>query len=121
VLGDVLLSEPIRRPGSSRSRPTGASFFLAPITIASLFGIYAWLREKDLRSGSTASASPSSRSSFFVNVCFNGYHGGFAAGARVISCQACPSWRCRSSWAFPRLGAGSAACWPPSPSFSKRS
>jgi hypothetical protein len=63
--------------------PYRGILFLAPITIMSFYGLFIWLREKTW--------VPEARLClgifaffFIVNVCFNGYHGGFAAGPRYL-------------------------------------
>jgi hypothetical protein len=63
--------------------PYRGIFFLAPVTIMSLYGLIVWLRERTL----AAEARLCLAIFFFfflVNVCFNGYHGGFAAGPRYL-------------------------------------
>ena len=63
--------------------PYRGIFFLAPVLIMSLYGLTVWLLERKY--------APEARLClaifgffFFVNVCFNGYHGGFAAGPRYL-------------------------------------
>lgn len=63
--------------------PYRGVFWLCPVLIAGVVGLCFWLREKKW--------VPEARLClaifaffFFVNVCFNGYHGGYAAGPRYL-------------------------------------
>jgi hypothetical protein len=63
--------------------PYRGIFVLAPILVMGVIGLCVWLREKKW--------VPEARLClgifaffFIVNVCFNGYHGGFAAGPRYL-------------------------------------
>jgi len=63
--------------------PFRGLFFLAPVLVLGVYGIVRWIREKRF--------VPETRLCwgvftffFVVNICFNGYHGGFAAGPRYL-------------------------------------
>jgi len=63
--------------------PYRGIFFLAPVLIMGVYGIVVWLRERE--------RAPEARLClaifcffFLVNICFNGYHGGFSAGPRYL-------------------------------------
>ena len=63
--------------------PFRGLFFLAPVLVLGVYGIVCWIREKRF--------VPETRLCwgvftffFVVNICFNGYHGGFAAGPRYL-------------------------------------
>lgn len=63
--------------------PYRGIFFLAPVTIMSIYGLIVWLREKTLVAEARLCLAIFGFF-FLVNVCFNGYHGGFAAGPRYL-------------------------------------
>ena len=63
--------------------PYRGIFFLAPVTIMSLYGLFVWLREKTWVAEARLCLGVFAFF-FLVNVCFNGYHGGFAAGPRYL-------------------------------------
>jgi hypothetical protein len=63
--------------------PYRGIFFLAPVTIMSLYGLFVWLREKTWVAEARLCLGVFAFF-FIVNVCFNGYHGGFAAGPRYL-------------------------------------
>jgi hypothetical protein len=63
--------------------PFRGLFFLAPVLVLGVYGIVRWIREKRF--------VPETRLCwgiftffFVVNICFNGYHGGFSAGPRYL-------------------------------------
>jgi hypothetical protein len=63
--------------------PFRGVFFFAPVLAMGVYGMVTWLREKKF--------VPEARLCwgvftfyFIVNICFNGYHGGFAAGPRYL-------------------------------------
>ncbi len=63
--------------------PFRGLFFLAPVLILGLGGLYIWLREK--RFVAEARLCLAIFAFFFlVNASFNGYHGGFSAGPRYL-------------------------------------
>ena len=63
--------------------PYRGIFLLAPVTVMRLYGIVRWLRERKFAAEARLCLAIFG---FFllVNVCFNGYHGGFAAGPRYL-------------------------------------
>jgi len=63
--------------------PYRGVFWLAPVTIMSLYGLVVWLREKTWVAEARLCLGIFGFF-FIVNVCFNGYHGGFAAGPRYL-------------------------------------
>ncbi|HEY3901391.1 MAG TPA: hypothetical protein VGM54_22470 [Chthoniobacter sp.] len=63
--------------------PYRGIFFLAPVTIMSLYGFFIWLREKTWVAEARLCLGVFGFF-FIVNVFFNGYHGGFAAGPRYL-------------------------------------
>ena len=63
--------------------PYRGIFFLAPVTIMGLYGLFVWLREKTWVAEARLCLGVFGFF-FIVNVCFNGYHGGFAAGPRYL-------------------------------------
>lgn len=63
--------------------PYRGIFFLAPVTLMGLYGLFVWLREKTLVAEARLCLAIFGFF-FLVNVCFNGYHGGFAAGPRYL-------------------------------------
>jgi hypothetical protein len=63
--------------------PYRGIFFLAPVTIMSIYGLIVWLREKTWVAEARLCLAIFGFF-FIVNVCFNGYHGGFAAGPRYL-------------------------------------
>jgi hypothetical protein len=63
--------------------PFRGLFLLAPVLLFGIYGLIQWMREKRF--------IPETRLCcgiftffFLVNICFNGYHGGFAAGPRYL-------------------------------------
>ncbi|MEI9895326.1 MAG: hypothetical protein WDN28_15915 [Chthoniobacter sp.] len=63
--------------------PYRGIFFLAPVTIMGVYGLIVWLREKTWVAEARLCLAIFGFF-FLVNVCFNGYHGGFAAGPRYL-------------------------------------
>lgn len=63
--------------------PYRGIFFLAPVTIMSLYGLFVWLRNKTYVAEARLCLAMFAFF-FFINVCFNGYHGGFSAGPRYL-------------------------------------
>jgi hypothetical protein len=63
--------------------PYRGIFFLAPVTLMSLYGLFIWLREKTYAAEARLCLAIFAFF-FFVNACFNGYHGGFSAGPRYL-------------------------------------
>ncbi|MDR3404637.1 MAG: hypothetical protein P4L99_19195 [Chthoniobacter sp.] len=63
--------------------PYRGIFFLAPVTIMGIYGLIVWLREKTWVAEARLCLAIFGFF-FLVNVCFNGYHGGFSAGPRYL-------------------------------------
>src|SRR5258708_27164129 len=63
--------------------PYRGIFFLAPVTLMSLYGIVVWLREKTYAAEARLCLAIFGFF-FLVNASFNGYHGGFSAGPRYL-------------------------------------
>jgi hypothetical protein len=63
--------------------PYRGVFFLAPILILGVFGLVRWLREKTFVAEARLCLAIFGFF-FLVNMSFNGYHGGFAAGPRYL-------------------------------------
>lgn len=63
--------------------PYRGLFFLAPVLIAGVAGLSVWLREKSWVAEARLCLAVFA-SFFLVNMSFNGYHGGFAAGPRYL-------------------------------------
>ncbi len=63
--------------------PYRGIFFLAPVTIMSLYGLIIWLREKTYAAEARLCLAIFAFF-FLVNASFNGYHGGFSAGPRYL-------------------------------------
>jgi hypothetical protein len=63
--------------------PYRGIFFLAPVTIMGLYGLYVWLREKTYAAEARVCLAVFAFF-FLVNASFNGYHGGFSAGPRYL-------------------------------------
>lgn len=63
--------------------PYRGIFFLAPVTIMSLYGLTIWLREKTYAAEARLCLAIFAFF-FLVNASFNGYHGGFSAGPRYL-------------------------------------
>jgi hypothetical protein len=63
--------------------PYRGLFFLAPVMIMGVYGLFVWLREKTMVAEARLCIAVFGFF-FLVNVCFNGYHGGFSAGPRYL-------------------------------------
>jgi len=71
-VGALLLASPYR-----------GVFWLCPVLIAGAAGLCVWLREKQWIAEARLCLAIFAFF-FFVNMCFNGYHGGYAAGPRYL-------------------------------------
>ena len=63
--------------------PYRGIFFLCPVLVLGLYGIVRWLMEKE-RAAEARLCLAVFGFFFFVNCCFNGYHGGFSSGPRYL-------------------------------------
>ncbi|MGV3534151.1 MAG: hypothetical protein ACO1QR_17415 [Chthoniobacteraceae bacterium] len=63
--------------------PFRGIFFLAPVLLAGVYGLYFWMREKTHVPEARLCAALFAFF-FLVNASFNGYHAGFSAGPRYI-------------------------------------
>jgi len=63
--------------------PYRGIFFLAPVTLMSIYGLIVWLKEKTLAAEARLCLAIFGFF-FLVNASFNGYHGGFSAGPRYL-------------------------------------
>ncbi len=63
--------------------PFRGLFFLSPVLLMGLYGVVVWMREKS-HLAETRLCLAIFGFFFLVNVTFNGYHGGFAAGPRYL-------------------------------------
>lgn len=63
--------------------PFRGVFLLAPVLLLSLYGLVVWLREKTFAAEARLALAVFGFF-FLVNMSFNGYHGGYAAGPRYL-------------------------------------
>ena len=63
--------------------PYRGIFFLCPVLVLGLYGLFRWLMEKEHAAEARLCLAVFGFF-FFVNCCFNGYHGGFSAGPRYL-------------------------------------
>lgn len=63
--------------------PFRGVFFLAPVLLMGVYGLVVWLREKTFVAEARLCLAVFAFF-FLVNMCFNGYHGGFSAGPRYL-------------------------------------
>ncbi len=63
--------------------PIRGLFFVSPIMVFAFFGLWTWVRRRDLFADALLCGAIF-LGFFLVNVGFNGYHGGFSAGPRYL-------------------------------------